>query len=259
MSRTSWFTGPLARRLCTLSATISALAGCSSNLDQQGAASNDIGQQGSAVVTTTGVDADSYVRSTSAGTNFGNATTLLADGSDGGAVMETFIRFSIGNVGTINSAKLRLWVVNTTAGPYNVKKVSSNTWTETGITWNNKPAVDGPTVATFPSASSGTWLEINITSVAQPNTTISLAIVTTGTTDGLDFSSRNATTQPAPGRHRCERRGHRRNRRRRRHGRNRRHGRGNRRDRRRYRRDRAARAVPGEAAGANKRCRPTPT
>ena len=146
----------------------------------------------SPLVTTTGLQADAYVRSTSAGSNFGNATTLLVDGNDGGAVMHTYLRFAIGNVGAITSAKLRLRVTNSSSGPNEIRRVSDNSWSETGITWNNKPAT-GALVASIGSVSSGTWLEVDITSIAQRNSTISLAIIP-GTTDGLDMSSRNASS-----------------------------------------------------------------
>jgi acid phosphatase type 7 len=81
---------------------------------------------------------------------------------------------------------------------YAVKKVSSDSWGETTITWNNKPAPDAASVTTFSSATNGTWLEIDITSIAQANSTVSLAIVPNSTsTDGVDFSSRNAgSNQP---------------------------------------------------------------
>ena len=128
-----------------------------------------------------------------------------ADGP--GAFEHAYLRFSVGNVGTITSAKLRLYVTNGSSGPNELRFVSSNTWTETGITWNNKPAT-GALVATIGSIGSNTWLEIDITSVVQPNTTISLAIVP-GTTDGLDFDPRNAVEQPAADRDRRERRHHR--------------------------------------------------
>ena len=62
--------------------------------------------------------ADAHVRlDVRPSTNFGTATTLLVDGNDGGAVMHTYLKFSIGNVGTITSAKLRLYVSDASAGP----------------------------------------------------------------------------------------------------------------------------------------------
>jgi len=195
MSRTSWFKGLWARRLCTLATMISGLIGCSSNHDRSNATSNDIGQHGSAVITTWPVVADAYVRSGSqAATNFGNATTLLADGDDGGSIMHIYVRFSIGNVGTISSAKLRLFATDPTSQTYVVRKVSSNSWGETTITWNNKPAPDAGQITSFSSVADNTWVEIDFTGVAQPNSTLSIVIEPSGATNGVDFNSRNATS-----------------------------------------------------------------
>lgn len=165
---------------------------CSAKMDEE-----SVGQTGSALTTTVGVDADSYVRSTSTGTNYGTATTLLADGNDGGATLQTYLRFTIPNVSGISNAKLRLRVTNATSGSstkfYEVRQVASTTWGETSLTWSNKPAL-GAVLSTFQSASSGTWLEIDVTSLAVPNAALSLAIVPNNITDGVDFSSKEASS-----------------------------------------------------------------
>jgi hypothetical protein len=150
----------------------------------------------SALVTTGSLSADSYVSSAAPSSNFGNSTTVLSDGSDGGAIYHAYVRFSIGNVGTINSATLRLFFTNGSPGPYTVRRVSNTSWSETGITWNNKPAADGVVVATLNSVTGNAWRDIDITSIAAPNTTITLAILP-GSNDGIDFNSRTAgSNQP---------------------------------------------------------------
>jgi len=168
------------------------VAACASRIDEE-----NVSEVGSALTTTIGVDADAYVRSTSASTNYGSATTLLADGDDSGAVLQTYVRFTIPNVSGISSVKLRLRVTNTTSGSstkfYEVRQVAATTWAETGLTWSNKPA-QGAVISTFQSASSGTWLEIDVTSLAAPNTALSLAIIPNNITDGIDFSSKEASS-----------------------------------------------------------------
>ncbi|HEY7370716.1 MAG TPA: DNRLRE domain-containing protein [Polyangia bacterium] len=158
---------------------------------------DSIEEQTSALTTTIGMAADSYVRSGAPGSNFGTATTILSDGDDGGSILNAYLRFTIGNVGTISSAKLRLHVANTTAGRYDLLSVASTTWGETSITWNNKPAT-GALVTSFTGATSGTWLELDITSVARPNTALSFAIVPHNTTDGVDFHSKEASASIRP-------------------------------------------------------------
>ena len=48
-------------------------------------------------------------------------------------------------------------------------------------------------MATIGQAATNTWLEVDISSVVAPNTTVSLAILP-GNNDGLDVSSRNSST-----------------------------------------------------------------
>src|SRR6186713_3075529 len=112
-----------------------------------------IGQVSSALSTTIGVSDDSYVRSGSAGSNFGTSSSLLADGDDGGSELQTYVKFTMPTLSGITNVKLRLRCFNSTAGAYNVRSVASTSWTEGSITWNNKPAL-GNTITSFPSASS---------------------------------------------------------------------------------------------------------
>src|SRR5262245_857017 len=75
----------------------------------------NVGEQSSALTTTIGLDADAYVASASPSTNYGSATTLLADGSP---VLETYVRFTVPTLSNITNVKLRLRVVDTTNGTY---------------------------------------------------------------------------------------------------------------------------------------------
>src|SRR5262245_56405035 len=85
----------------------------------------------SPLVTTTALTADAHVRSTQASTNFANSALLFIDGNDGGAIMHSYLKFSVGNVGAITSAKLRLFVKDPSNGPNEVRRVADNSWTET--------------------------------------------------------------------------------------------------------------------------------
>src|SRR4029079_17490348 len=114
-----------------------------------------------ALTTTGGLAADSYVQQSTATTNYGNATTVQVDSNDG--VAHGYVKMTIGNVGPISSAKLRVYCTNTSSGPNTVRVVADNSWTETGINWNNKPAT-GATVATLGKVTKNSWVEIDITS-----------------------------------------------------------------------------------------------
>jgi len=91
--------------------------------------------------------ADALVRdgSTNAGKNFGSATTLEVKNSTAGFNRISYLRFDLSSVASVASAKLRLWgrLDNTAASNVTVEvdAVSSTTWGESTITWNNKPAI----------------------------------------------------------------------------------------------------------------------
>ena len=98
---------------------------------------------------------------------------------------------------TIQSAKLRMFVINASPGVQSVKNVSDNGWTETGLTWSNRPS-KGSTVVTFTSGSStSVGREADMTSAAagKAGQLMSLAIDTTNT-DAYQFNSGNASTNP---------------------------------------------------------------
>jgi hyaluronate lyase len=81
----------------------------------------------------------------SASTNFGSATTLevKATGTAGNNRI-TYLRFLLAGVDAhVSSARLRIFGSRPTASSVtdSVLAVSSNSWTETGTTWNNRPSL----------------------------------------------------------------------------------------------------------------------
>ncbi|WP_438034893.1 CBM96 family carbohydrate-binding protein [Sorangium sp. So ce204] len=124
-----------------------------------------------------GPTADTYVQSgANANTNFGTATTLQTDRNDGGTYKEAFLRFSIGAVGTITRARLRLFVTNDAANSADIVSVPSNTWGETTTTYNNRP-VKGAVLGSILSSTAGTFVEVDVTSAVGPSRDVSFAIV----------------------------------------------------------------------------------
>ena len=84
-------------------------------------------------------------------------------------------------------------------GGDNVAAVADNSWTEKGITYNNRPAA-GITLTSFIADKSGIYKEIDITGYVRNNLgkLISLAVQTSSTNE-LQFKSRNvsdATKRP---------------------------------------------------------------
>jgi hypothetical protein len=119
---------------------------------------------------------DAYVRDgSSAKKNFGSATTLVVRTSTTGNNRWAYLKFDTSAFGSVTSARLRLFgkltsttstVVRTSAYP-----VSSTTWSERQITWNNRPSLGAKPLATVAMDNRTTaarWYELDLTAyVAQ--------------------------------------------------------------------------------------------
>src|SRR6185436_10882201 len=90
--------------------------------------------------------ADAYVRDgTSASTNFGTSTALnVKHSAQAGNKRIAFLKFSLATIAPdVTQATLRVYGSRATVLEQNTTGVRgglSNDWTETGITWDNKPA-----------------------------------------------------------------------------------------------------------------------
>lgn len=137
--------------------------------------------------------ADSYVYKSYPSSNYGSSSTLRVDGSP---VQIAYMRFDLSSLAgkSIISAKLRFYITDTSYSTQYIKRVLNTPWSETDITYSNRPTL-GTTVTSFPGGSSGTWKEIDITSVVKEKLgqLFSLAIDSTGS-DGLIFYSRNSSS-----------------------------------------------------------------
>lgn len=136
--------------------------------------------------------ADSYVNSGNKSKNYGTRSELLVDSSP--RVYRTFLKFSVPSIsGQIQSAKLRLYVFDATSnGPEFY--LTSNSWTETGIKWNNQPDQTGSKLADLGSVSTG-WIELDVTSTVTTSGDVSFVILP-DSSNGIDFYSREASNKP---------------------------------------------------------------
>lgn len=156
-------------------------------------------QAGSDVVTSTSSPvADSYVESTTPATNYGTSARLIVDASP---VRETLLRFDLsGLTGPVQDARLRIHVADVVDAESpsggTVALVNNNSWTETGVTYNNRPTSWGGTVATVGAVTRNSWVEIPVTSAVTTGGQLTLGIRSTNG-DGAYFDSRQ-TTATAP-------------------------------------------------------------
>ena len=103
-----------------------------------------------AAVTTLNPVADSYVQADLPGSNFGTATAVKVDGSP---VTVSYLKFDVqGVTGAPARATLKVFVPVSTTTPINVRSVADSSWSETGLTFANRPAT-GATAIAFPARS----------------------------------------------------------------------------------------------------------
>ena len=140
-------------------------------------------------------DADAQVNQGSPTTNFGSAATIGTDFSTGTSNIESFLRFTVSGVtpGAVRSVKLRLHSTSdgTADGP--AVYTTGNSWSETTINWNNKPAPTSAATDDKGAIAANSWVEYDVTPFVTANGTYSFRLATSST-DGVYFSSREAAS-----------------------------------------------------------------
>jgi hypothetical protein len=132
--------------------------------------------------------ADAYVKSSPAGSNFGNATTLLADNSP---IARSYLRFNVqGLSATVKHATLRIFANTGSSSGYVVNSLANNTWGELTINYNNSPLPGGAINPSGP-VSSGTWTAVDVTSYVTGNNTFSLVLTGASSTQ-ISLASRES-------------------------------------------------------------------
>ena len=153
--------------------------------------------------------ADGFVRNGSFGnTNYGNDGLLNVKLSGtSGNTRESVLKFDISSLpATFSAAKLRLFgmltnVLDSGTPNVGVFKSINDAWTETGVTWNNRPATSGGAVATKAiTGTTGQWYEWDLTSMIQAeraagNQILTLVLRATNTTNPMaTFNSGEAAS-----------------------------------------------------------------
>ncbi|MSQ83268.1 MAG: DNRLRE domain-containing protein [Myxococcales bacterium] len=121
-----------------------------------------------ATTTTIDAKADARVRQSNPTTNYATSD-LMTSAATSGAI-ETYVKFSVAGVsGTVSSVKLRLYTTTTVNNGPGVYATSSS-WTETGLTWNNRPAATSALLADVAATTKNKWIEWAVTGVTVDGT-----------------------------------------------------------------------------------------
>ncbi|WP_258805140.1 DUF7594 domain-containing protein [Pseudarthrobacter sp. NS4] len=143
--------------------------------------------------------ADSYVSAGATGTNYGTSTVL---GVDASTEEITYLKFDLSAYAgrTLESATLQLRSAGSgSTGTQNVKLVADDTWTETGITYSNRPGL-GAGIGTLGPTTTNTNYNVPLTVsgvAGELGQQISLGM-DSSSSDGLDLNSKEAGTTAAP-------------------------------------------------------------
>jgi hypothetical protein len=134
--------------------------------------------------------ADAFVEETSPSANNGTTSNLRSDASPNELA---YLKFDVqGLSGAVTSAKLRLNVRDGTKdGPF-IALADSSAWTETGITWSNRPSAGGA-ISDLGAISTGVWIEYDVTSAIGGNGTLTFVLVPQSS-DALSVNSRDAAS-----------------------------------------------------------------
>ena len=141
--------------------------------------------------------ADTYVSSGAPTTNFGAGAML---GSDNSPVEVAYFKFDLTELAgkTLESATLQLRSAGSgSTGTQNVKLIADDSWTETGITYNARPAL-GSGIGTLGPTTTNTNYSIALTASAMASELgqqLSLAM-DANSSDGLDLNSRETAYAP---------------------------------------------------------------
>lgn len=133
---------------------------------------------------------DTYVRETSAATNYNTAASLTVDGTPDGH--RVYMYFDLREVtGTIVNANLRLFLSNASAGTFSIQLVNETVDFST-ISWATDTLTFSGTPVDFLPSATG-WVEVDIASLLNGADEYTIVIKTTST-DAIVFSSLEAAT-----------------------------------------------------------------
>ena len=133
------------------------------------------------------VAADARVEEGTPDTNYGTSSKLRATN---GPPMESYLKFSLSGItGAVQSAKLKIFDSNDATNNGPAVYAAPSTWTESGITWNNRPAHTGTASDNKVQIAIGTWVEYDVAPLVTGNGDVTFVLVP-DSTDGANFASK---------------------------------------------------------------------
>jgi trimeric autotransporter adhesin len=138
--------------------------------------------------------ADAYVQSGSPTKNYGTQTSLRLRA--GSPLYTSYVTFDLSAVtGTVTSAQLRLFATDASPDGGRVFGVPAASWTESGITFDNAPALTEPALGSLGATTVGSWAQLDVTSAVHAGSRVSFGL-STASTNSAYYSSKEGANPP---------------------------------------------------------------
>jgi len=144
---------------------------------------------------------DTFVKRSSPTSTNGTLTTMRLRLTSSETI-NAYLKFDVsGLIGAITSAKLRLKVTDAGADGGSLYAVSNNylgtstPWVQTGLTWNNAPAISGASLSSAGAVSTGSVVELDVTAAITGNGIVSFGLKNNAS-DVVQYSAQEGSTKP---------------------------------------------------------------
>lgn len=123
--------------------------------------------------------ADSRVEQANPSSNFG--TYKL--GGESSPVVRSYLKFDVtGLSGPVTAAQVRVIPNTASSSGFEVRGAASSSWSETGLTWNNAPAVGSAVSASGAYTTTSSYVSANATKLVTGNGTVTVVLTGKGST-----------------------------------------------------------------------------
>jgi uncharacterized protein YkwD len=144
---------------------------------------------------------DAYTQNTLPNSNFGTSTLLKIRGITN-PKQRSYMKFVVSGLnGAVQSATLQLYVLNASNMGGDLYAVSNNyagsstPWVETGLTWNNQPALAGSPLDSLGPVTIGSYVTLDVSAAITGDGTFSFGLYGPSTDDAIYRSSEGAAVE----------------------------------------------------------------
>ncbi|CAN5220065.1 hypothetical protein BH09PAT2_BH09PAT2_02530 [soil metagenome] len=138
--------------------------------------------------------ADAYTNASSKSSNYGTKSSIAV--VSGSSIKTGYLKFNLLSFKdkTIKSAKLKMYVSDSSSNTISIKSVTDITWGEKTITYSNRPTT-GTSIATLIPSKSSSFIEVDLTNyfMDKAGQTVSLGF-DSNSTNTYEFASRDNST-----------------------------------------------------------------